>query len=226
MSTCLPVTYWSDPICIWAFVAQPRLDAIMKAHGTRITLDLRIVPVFGSVPYRFREGNWRDAGPEGRAETTRAVAARHGRTDVSGQVWLDDPPASSWAVCPPIKAAQVLEARGDIPTGSAADYLWRTRVAFFVDNRNVARRSTQLAVAEEAGLPPDALAQLLDDGTAAAALFEDHQSRDQQQIQGSPTWVFDGGRAKLYGNFAEEILHATVEALVSNLEPGGSPCNC
>ncbi len=58
----LPVTYWSDPLCIWAFVAQKKLDAIVSEFGDRVHIDYRVVPVFGSVGWRFREGPWKKPG--------------------------------------------------------------------------------------------------------------------------------------------------------------------
>lgn len=224
MSTLLPVAYWSDPLCIWAFVAQPRLEAVLARHGEHIALDHHIVPVFGSVPQRFRDGSWAARGPEGRAAATVRVARMHGREDVSGRVWVDDAPASSWSSGAAVKGVGLLEAEERARPGAMAEYLLAMRTTFFVQDRNIARKAVQLDVAESLGLDAAALADMLDDGRAMAALFEDHELRGAQHIVGSPTWVFDGGRAKLYGNFAEDILHATVRTLVDGLDVGGSAC--
>jgi predicted DsbA family dithiol-disulfide isomerase len=224
MTDRLVVDYWSDPLCIWAFVAQPRLEAVLDHHGPALDLRYRIVPVFGSVIQRFATGSWSEKGPAGKAEVTRRVARQHGREDVSGRVWVDDAPASSWASGVAVKAAQGLERDEETAAGSAAAYLLRLREAFFLEDRNIARRAVQLAVAEEVGLPAGALATRLDAGTALAALFEDFEDKEAVGIPGSPTWIFDGGRARLYGNFDETILHATVDALVRGLDVGGSAC--
>lgn len=225
MHTQLDIDYWSDPLCVWAFVAQPRLEAVLAHHGPRVRLRHRMVPVFGSVPGRFRPGgSWAEGGPAGKAALTRRVAAAHGHPEVTGAVWVDDPPASSWAPGAAVKAVQALEAAGTVGPGAAADYLWRVRHAFFVRNRNVARRSVLLEVAMAAGLPVGGLEAGLDDGTALAALFEDHEAKDNAGVPGSPTWVFDGGRARLYGNFDERVLHCTVDTLVAGLAAGGSAC--
>ena len=155
---------------------------------------------------------------------TRRVAEQHGRHDISGQVWIDDPPASSWASGAAVKGVGLLEADGLAPPGAMAATLQALRRAFFEENQNIGRRSVQLAVAESQGVAAAALEATLDDGRALAALFEDHAAREAQHVVGSPTWVFDGGRAKLYGNFAEDILHETVRALVAGLDVGGSAC--
>ena len=82
----------------------------------------------------------------------------------------------------------------------------------------------QLEVAEELGLPRGAIESRLDDGSALAAVCEDQAEKERLHIQGSPTYVFDGGRAMLYGNFDFGILHSTVEELVRGMGPGSSAC--
>ena len=64
----------------------------------------------------------------------------------------------------------------------------------------------------------------LDDGSALAAVCEDHAEKERLRLQGSPTYVFDGGRAVLYGNFDYAILQSTIEELVRGIDPGGSAC--
>lgn len=220
----LSFTYWSDPLCIWAFVAQPRLDAVLGWYEDRVAVEYRIVPIFGSLPWRFREGSWAKGGVEARVAATQRVARQFGREDVTGEVWRDDTPASSWAPSLAIKAVFGMAADGQITERLAAAYQWRLRERFFVDDVNIARRAAQLAVAEELELPIAAIERRLDDGTALAALWEDHHARTEQKIAGSPTWVFDGGRAKLYGNFDEGVLQATVDQLVNGLDSGGTQC--
>lgn len=217
-------SYWSDPLCVWAFAAQDRLDQLIAQRGDILTIDYRVIPVFGSIPYRFRDGSWAKAGPEGRAASTRRVAAMRGHDEVTGQVWLDDPPASSWPVGMAIKAMIDLEARQEAPEGAGARYQRTLRRCFFVDNRNTARRRVQLEIAESLSLPVGLLEDMLDDGRAMALLWEDHLERERLKLQGSPTYVFDGGRAQLYGNFNTAILDATIDELVHGLEAGGSVC--
>lgn len=218
------VTYWSDPLCIWAFAAQPRLLAVQSRWSGCLDVSHRMIPVFGSVPWRLTHGDWAEEGAAGRAAACRRIAADHGRDDVSGEVWTTDPPTSSWSSGAAVKAAQALEAAGQAPPGAAADFLWRLRCAFFVQDLNTTRRPVQCAVARACGLPQDAFLAALDDGSALAALAEDQQERERLRVQGSPCWVFDGGRAQLYGNFAEGVLHAAIEALIDGRGPGASAC--
>ena len=223
VSAKLPVTYWSDPLCIWAYVGQARLDAMLREFGDLVEIRHRVVPVFGSVPWRFAEGSWAEKGPAGRVEATRAVAERFGHTEVDGRVWELDPPASSWAPSAAVKAVFVMADRGEVSQEAARCYQWEIRRALFAHNRNVARRSVQLEVAEQQEVPRAPLEEMLDDGSAVAMVWRDHHDRETAQVKGSPTYVFDGGREMLYGNVPLTVIRATVEAVREGIF-GGSDC--
>lgn len=215
--------YWTDPLCIWALVSQPKLDRLLEELGDDLDVDHRTVPVFGSVSWRLRDGPWAGGGVDGRVEATRRIAREHGRDDVSGEVWRLGP-TSSWAPGAAVKAVFAAEAAGEAPGGCGAVYERALRERFFADDRDVTRRDEQLAVAEALSIPRAAIERRLDDGSAIAALWEDHRLREALHIQGSPTYVFDDGRAMLYGDFRFGVLRATAEQLVQGLVPGASRC--
>ena len=217
-------SYWSDPLCVWALVAQEKLDRVLSDLGSQLLVDYRIVPVFGSIPWRFTRGPWAAEGIAGRVAATRRIAERAGRTDVTGECWRTAQPASSWAPASAIKAVFAMEARAECPAGSGARYQRTLRERFFVADENIALRGVQLVVAEAQGLPRAPIERQLDDGTALAAVWEDHLEKERLKIQGSPTYVFDGGRAMLYGNFEYGMLRSTVEELVRGIHPGSSAC--
>ncbi|MCO4747486.1 MAG: DsbA family protein [Proteobacteria bacterium] len=216
-------SYWSDPLCIWAFVAQPKLDRVLAEFGDRIAVDYRVVPVFGSVPQRFRDGSWSKQGVEGRVAATRRIAEAQGRDDVTGEGWRKMP-ASSWSPGASIKAVFALAEQGVIEAKCATDYQWRLRERFFLDDVNIAHRKEQLALVEACGIPTAKVEAMLDDGTALALLWEDHAEREKLGVRGSPSYVFDGGRTLFYGNFSYEPLRATIEAMVAGHYAQGSEC--
>jgi hypothetical protein len=74
------------------------------------------------------------------------------------------------------------------------------------------------------GIAREGIEGALDDGRALAALWEDHQERETLGIQGSPTYVFDDGRAILYGNVSEGVINATVDELLGGTIAGRSDC--
>ena len=218
----LKFSYWSDPLCIWALVAQQKLDRVLDELGEHVRVDYRIVPVFGSVPWRFAQGPWAKDGVEGRVLATRKIAEQGGRTDVSGECWRRAMPSSSWAPAAAIKAVFALEDEGGEEVGPRYQRALRER--FFVGEVNIARRAVQLEVAEALGLPRGPIEMRLDDGSALAAVCEDHAEKERLRLQGSPTYVFDGGRAMLYGNFDYGVLRSTVDELLRGARPGGSAC--
>jgi predicted DsbA family dithiol-disulfide isomerase len=217
-------SYWSDPMCIWALVAQPKLDRILDELGEHLNVEYRVIPVFGSVPWRFTQGPWAKEGIAGRVTKTHEIAGNNGRSDVSGECWRKAAPASSWAASMAIKAVFMAEREDALPTGTGASYQIALREAFFVEERNTAARDVQLAVAEALGIARAPIEKHLDDGTALASLWEDHTEKERLRLQGSPSYVFDGGRAILYGNFGYGILHSTVQELVRGIHAGGSAC--
>lgn len=224
MSSHISFSHWSDPLCVWAFVAQDKLEQLLAEFGDRLQVEYRVVPVFGSLPHRFSHGPWAHDGIEGRARATAKIAAEHGHPEVSGDCFRRDCPSSSWAPGAAIKAVCALERQGRVAPGSTGRYQTALRRAFFVDNLNIAHRRVQLEQAEAQQLPREPIEQRLDDGSALAALWEDNQLREQLKLQGSPTYVFDDGRAMLYGNFSFGVLHATVEQLLRGLRSDGSAC--
>lgn len=217
-------SYWSDPLCIWAYVAQRKLQRVLNRHADRVEVDYRVVPVFGDVKERFERGVWSKGGPQGRVEKTREIAMRFGHTEVDGSAWLTACPASSWAPSVAAKGVGLLASRGEVAPEGLPEYLHALRCAFFVDNSNIALRTEQLRIAEACCIPRAPLEHLLDDGQALAALCQDHQLKDILRIQGSPSYVFDAGRAILYGNVSEGVIMATVEEFLGGRRPGSSRC--
>lgn len=218
MPSRIEFSYWSDPLCIWAFVAQEKLERVLADLGAQVRVDYRVVPVFGSVAWRFAEGPWAKDGVDGRVAATRKIAEQGGRTDVSGECWRKAMPMSSWAPAAAIKAVFAHDEQ------MGPSYQRALRERFFVGEENIALRSVQLEVAETLGLERGPIEARLDDGSALAAVCQDHAEKERLRIQGSPTYVFDGGRAMLYGNFSYGILRSTVDELVRGIRPGGSAC--
>lgn len=201
-------------------MAEKKLDRLLEELGGKVRVRHRIVPVFGSVPWRFSQGPWAKDGVAGRVLATQQVAAAHGRVDVSGACWQKAAPASSWAPALAIKAVFALESG----TESGPGYQRALRERFFVGEANIALRSVQMEVAESMRLARGPIEARLDDGTALASVWEDYAEKERLRLQGSPSYVFDGGRAILYGNFDYGILHATVDQLIRGRDPGGTAC--
>ena len=82
-----------------------------------------------------------------------------------------------------------------------------------------------LLAGPEAALAVQAAARAaIDDGSAMAALCRDAEMRDEMKIEGSPTWVLNQGRQKLYGNLGYRILEANVREILDRPATGASWC--
>ena len=52
----LHISYVSDVLCIWAYVAEVRLDEVRKEFGSSVELEYRFIPIFGATRHRIAEG--------------------------------------------------------------------------------------------------------------------------------------------------------------------------
>ena len=50
------ITYFSDVLCVWAYVSQARLDAVKEQFGDAVRIEHRFCSVFGDtarkIPYK------------------------------------------------------------------------------------------------------------------------------------------------------------------------------
>jgi len=97
--------------------------------------------------------------------------------------------------------------------------MWAFRCAFFRDCRDIARWDVQCELAEALGVDIDAIETSTHDGTAFARLARDYQGADKMRIEGSPSFVLNEGRQKLYGNVGFRIIEANIQELLRT--PGG-----
>jgi predicted DsbA family dithiol-disulfide isomerase len=215
------VSYYSDLLCIWAYVAQIRVDELVRNFGDDVKIALRFVPIFGNTAERIGH-RWQDRGGfAGYSKHVREVAARFDHVDLHPEIWTRNAPASSFGVHLFLRAAALATDNG----GKIVEQLsWRLRLAFFRDLRDIARLDTQQDIARELRLPLDAIRERTEDGSAFAALAADHESAMQHGIGGSPTFLFNDGRQKLYGNVGYRIIEANIEELLRDNTNRASWC--
>lgn len=205
----LPLTYFSDLLCIYAYASEVRLAKLLEAHGARVRLQRRFCVTFGNTAAKIGEG-WKEKGGwEGFADHVQEVAAGFPHLEVAPAIWRDVRPASSHAPHLFLKAVELACGRADYETATLA-----LRHAFFVEARDISRGEVQRSVARAAGVDVGAAESRIDDGTAFAALAGDYEAAEAQKIQGSPTFVFPEGRQKLYGNVGFRIIEANVAELL------------
>ncbi len=216
-------TYFSDVLCIWAYVAQERTEALRRTFGAEVQLRHRFCNVFGDAREKIATG-WRDRESfAGYARHVAAIAARFPHISVHPDVWTRVRPATSLSPHLFLHAVRLYEGQSGIPHDPLGLSLFEQamkalREAFFVNARDIATASVQADVARALGIDPDALRPFYDDGTANAALAGDYHDADKQRIEGSPTLLLNEGRQRLFGNVGFRVIEANIRELLR--EPG------
>lgn len=210
----VPIAYFSDVLCIWAYVAELRVDAIKQAFGDQVRVDYRFCSVFGDTARKIPAAWGEKGGYEGFNAHLRQSAAAFPEITLNPEVWLSVRPASSWGAHLFLKAAQLDEAAGGGAPGAAETAVRALRHAFFADARDIAAWEVQSEVGAKVGVDIGRVEALIGSGQAYAALATDYQDAEAMRLQGSPTFVLNEGRQKLYGNVGFRILEANIQELL------------
>jgi predicted DsbA family dithiol-disulfide isomerase len=232
------VAYFSDVLCVWAYLAQIKVDEVRATFGSQVEIESRFISVFGDTAAKLGAG-WKDRGGfAGYARHVAEIAARFPHAPVHPEVWTRDAPASSMGCHLLLEAVRVLCDQGALPPLAPApaagagsgrplveELAWRLRRAFFAETRNVGQRAVQHEIAESLGLPLGAIDARIADGSAFAALSADAELQRTHAVQGSPTWLLNEGRQKLYGNVGYRVIEANLrEALAAGTRDLASWC--
>jgi hypothetical protein len=81
-----------------------------------------------------------------------------------------------------------------------------------------------MEVADELNLPVASIEEKLRNGEAMAALCRDLELKDIHRVEGSPTYLLNEGRQRLYGNVGYRIIEANVVELLDQPEGQASWC--
>ncbi|SET49443.1 DsbA family oxidoreductase [Thalassotalea agarivorans] len=219
MSQPLVVDYYSDVLCVWAWIAQRRVDELEKQFFDKIVIKHKYVDIFGDVAAKM-ETTWATRGGyAGFAEHVVTASKPYDEAPVKADIWQQVKPTTSTNAHLFIKAAQL-----QIGQRKSAEYAFAIRNAFFVEGLDISQYKVLAEIASTIGLDSQLLVYAVENGTAIAALMSDYQQAKKEQLKGSPTYVLDGGRQTLFGNVGYRVLHANVEQLLHNPENEASWC--
>lgn len=210
----VPILHFSDVLCIYAYVAEARIDELKRAFGVEVSLDFHYCQVFGDTQEKIGVG-WGDRGGfAGYNQHILQVASRFEHVKLHPELWTKHPPTGSLSPHLFVKAVSVLEVKGAAAAGSAERTDRALRRAFFEEARDVSARAEQLALAEEIGIDRGALDDCFERGLAHAALARDFELARKHDILMSPTLIFNEGRQRLNGNVGFRIIEANVRELL------------
>jgi predicted DsbA family dithiol-disulfide isomerase len=220
------IFYFSDILCIWAYIAQIRLDELKATFGDKIWIQYHFVPVFGNAREKLENG-WRDRGGlAGYSKHVQQVTQKFNHIALHPNIWTQVVPASSTACHLFLHAIQLLEQQGAISpaAGLFEKTVWTFREAFFTQLADVGDRRVQFEIAETLGLPMAAIQGQIDSGAAYARLSKDFELVKEHTVTVSPTLIFNEGRQRLNGNVGYRVIEANIRELLHN--PSGEQSWC
>lgn len=216
--------YFTDVLCIWAYVAQIRLDELKQEFGQQIQVNEHFITLFGNTDKRIAKG-WKEKGGfEGFHQHVMHVAEQFPHLKINSEVWQSCRPTSSANSHLFLKAIQLLVTENKVSNDDFQKMIWHIRRAFFNDAKDISDVQVLRELAQEIALPIGLIQEKMDNGLAIAALCSDMELREQFKLEGSPTYLLDNGRQKLYGNVGYRILEANVQELLEKPEGIASWC--
>jgi predicted DsbA family dithiol-disulfide isomerase len=213
------ITYFSDVLCVWAYVSQARIDAVKEKFGDAVRIEVRFCSVFGDTGRKITS-TWKDRGGyEGFNSHLRQVAERFPHVEIHPEIWLKTRPSTSASAHLFMTAVQQWEHKSGVTGCQSApsifdQVMWSFRCAFFRDCRDISRWDTQCEIAEALGANINAIEECIHGGAAFARLAGDYQDADKMRIEGSPSFVLNEGRQKLYGNVGFRLMEANIQELL------------
>lgn len=213
------IEYYTDMLCVWAYFAQIKLDELKKEFGDSIQLNHHFITLFGNNEVRIAQG-YEDGGYAGYSKHVRELQAHFPHVDIHPDIWTRNIPASSMPVHLTLKAVQLLEGKGELPQQSGAirtvfeELVWQLRLNFFSKLQNIADEQILQAQLEALNISVQKVETEIRNGNAYAALALDIDDHRLRMIEGSPTWIMNEGRQRLYGNIGYRAIAANIQELL------------
>ena len=220
----IKVGYFSDILCVWAYISQIRLDHLKSKFAGKVEIKYHFISLFGDAEKRLQKRVSGEMAWSSFNQHVREVAAGFDHCEINPEIWLSCRPLTSANSHLFLKAIQLLEKRQELPPLPAddengnnrfEDMIWRVRCAFFCEALDIGRFDVLYSIGEQAGLPLTALESVINDGAAMAALHADAELGSNFKLEGSPTFLLNDGRQKLYGNVGYKIIEANINELLS-----------
>ena len=212
----LKLTCFSDLLCIWAYIAQARLDEVRKNFPDSVEIEHRFCPVFGDTRHKIGKG-WADRGGyAGFGDHALEVADRFEHISVHPQLWKHNPPASSTPAHLAVKAVQRVSPQ------QTEELIHQLRDRFFVQCEDISQRPVLEDVMGEISIDVSAVRECLANGIAHADLEADRREQQANLVSGSPTILLNEGRQKLYGNVGYTVIEANIRELLRSPESGAA----
>ena len=206
MSKPVIIDYYTDVLCVWAWIAQRRIDELSAQFQQDIQLRYLYVDVFGNTQEKMRK-QWSERdGFNGFARHVADTAASFEDAPIHEKIWTEVRPNTSANAHLVLKAVEQ-----SFGTKASVELALAIRHAFFLNAHDIGDLKVLCDIVTQQGLDTQRINHSINNGEAIAALMSDYQQAKAQNIKGSPSYVMDGGRQTLYGNVGYRVLHANIE---------------
>lgn len=210
MNKPIKIEYFTDVLCVWAWVSQQRIERLDKIYGEQISLQFRYLDVFGDTQQKMQT-QWADRGLyKGFAEHVKSSASCEPGAVINPKIWHEVQPTTSTNAHLMLKAIELA-----YHAEKSSEMAAVIRRAFYVDALDISQLPILMQLVSEQGLETTLIQNLMENGKAIAALMTDYQYAKQQSLKGSPTYIIDNGRQVLFGNVSDKVLHANINAHIN-----------
>ncbi len=216
MSNHLSLTYYSDVLCVWAYISQARVDEVATRFSDQVSIDYRFCSVFGDTAYKIGTGWASRGGYAGFGDHVRDAASEYDHIKIHPGIWQVNRPVSSTPAHVLLKAVQ------RVVPGLCRSVLHELRRAFFEHCLDISRRPVLLKILESVDVSVKDVLDVIDSGVAYADLEADHRDQRELMVQGSPTFILNEGRQKLYGNVGYGVIEANIRELLRSPAAGAA----
>ncbi len=202
----IKIVYFSDPICSSCWGIEPQLRKLKLEYGNNIEIEYHMG---GLLPdWSYNSGGI--SKPSDVAHHWDEVSLYYDMP-IDGDVWLEDPLASSYPPSIAFKAAQMQDNK------KALLFLREMREMVFLKKKNIAKWDNMAIAAQKVGLDVNRLKADFD-GKAKTLFEEDLKLARTYGVRGFPTMFFinaGGGKEMVYGSKP----YAAYEAPILKLYP-------
>lgn len=202
------LTYYSDILCLWAHISQARVDEVAERFHDNVTIEYRFCSVFGDTADKIGGGWAARGGYAGFAEHLREAAANFDHIRLHPEIWQQTRPKSSTPAHILLKAVQ--RVAGD----QCLSVMRRLRTDFFEQCLDISDSAVLHAALGAADVSAEEVLAVINSGQAHADLEADRRDQQTLMVQGSPTFILNEGRQKLYGNVGYKIIEANINELL------------
>ena len=216
MAENIALTYYSDVLCVWAHISQTRVDEVADKFTDEVSIDYRFCSVFGDSAHKIQTGWAGRGGYAGFAGHLREAVSEFDHITLHPEIWQRNQPASSTPAHILLKAVQRVDRH------KCRAVLRELRLAFFEQCLDISRWSVLMASLEAVSVSVDDVRQAIDSGVAHADLEADRRNQQKLMIQGSPTFLLNEGRQKLYGNVGYGVIEANIKELLRSPTAGAA----